>query len=308
MRRILIAVALSALAFNVSSAKALVMIANYGTTQKAVLADAVVVGKVSEIEKAEVEVLPFVGSKDKVKMRVAVIKIEDGLVGAKNITVIKVLIPGSAADEPAQPLPQPLPGGGFIARPLPARMPQITLKEGEEALYFLAKHPTAANYYTINMGNNPVAVKDANFKGELAKVKAVVATLNDPMKALKADKVEDRLSAAATLIQKYRRGLTVPAKEEAIPAEQTKAILKTLADADWEAANKPQKPGVVIDHQAQPMNLVGQLGLYPGSPNGLPGIQVKPGENYNVKYAEAFKAWYATNGDKFEIKKWVPKN
>jgi len=286
-------------------AKARVAFINYSTTQKAVQADAVIVGKVTAIEKMEVEVLPFQGSKDKVKMRVAVIKIEDGLIGAKNITVVKVLIPGAAADQPAQPLP----GGGPVigrGRPIRPGQPAITLKEGDEGLYFLTSHPTADNYYTINTGYTPVPVKDANFKDELAKVKAVVSTLADPMKALKVEKAEDRLSAAATLIQKYRHGLSVPAKEEAIPAEQTKAILKTIADADW---TPPQpKPGVVIDYQAQPNTLASRLGLFPGSPSGIPAIQVKPGENYNVKYAEAFKAWYAASGDKFEIKKWVPKN
>ena len=306
MRRILFAATLSACA--ASPASALVMIANFSTTQKALQADAVVVGKVTEIEKAEVEVLPHQGATDKVKMRVGVIKIESGLVGAKNVTHVKVLLPGAAADQPDQPQP------GGIDRPIPGRgrgrpgQPQITLKEGEEGLYFLAQHPTAANYYTINMGNTPVPLKDENFKAELGKVKAVVATLADPMAALKAAKAEDRLSAAATLVQKYRHGLSVPAKEEAIPAEQTKAILKALADADWTVANKPPQPGQVIDYQAQPNAIAGQLGLYPGSPNGLPAFQVKPGENYNVKYAEAFKAWYAKSGDTFQIKKFVPKN
>jgi len=302
MRRILFAATLSACA--ASPASALVMIANFSTTQKALQADAVVVGKVTEIEKAEVEVLPHQGAADKVKMRVGVIKIESGLVGAKNVTHVKVLLPGAAADQPDQPQP------GGIDRPIPGRgrgrpgQPQITLKEGEEGLYFLAQHPTAANYYTINMGNTPVPLKDENFKAELGKVKAVVATLADPMAALKAAKAEDRLSAAATLVQKYRHGLSVPAKEEAIPAEQTKAILKALADADW---TPPQpKPGEVIDYQAQPNALASRLGLFPGSPNGLPAFQVKPGENYNVKYAEAFKAWYAKSGDTFEIKKFVP--
>jgi hypothetical protein len=306
MRRILFAAAVAVLALTASSSSALVMVANFTTAQKTVQADAVVLGKVTEIEKEEVEVLPFQGATDKVKMRVGVVKIETGLVGAKNVTHVKVLLPGAATEQPAQPLP----GGGPAVRPLPGRgrVLPITLKDGEEGLFFLAKHPTAANYYTINAGNTPVLNKAENFKDEVTKVKAIVATLADPMTALKAEKIEDRLSAAATLVQKYRRGLSVPAKEEAIPAEETKAILKTLADADWTAANKPPKPGQVIDYQAQPANILSMIGLFPGSPNGLPRIQVKPGENYNAKYQEAFKAWYAASGDKFEIKKYVPKD
>jgi len=301
MRRFLFAATLAAVALIASPAVALrIAMPIQNTAQKAIQADAVVVGKVTEIEKDEVEVTPHQGATDKTKMKVAVIKIETGLVGAKNVTHVKVLIPGAAADQPAQPEPGI---GRPIGRPGLGGFGPISLKEGEEGLFFLVKHPTAANYYTINMGNTPVAIKAETYKDDVAKVKAIVATLADPMAALKADKVEDRLAATSILLQKYRRGLTVPAKEVAIPAEETKAILKALLDADWTAADKPT-PG--FDYQSAPSNLVGQLGLYPGSPNGLAQFQPKPGESYNAKYQEAFKAWHAKSGDKFEIKKFVP--
>lgn len=301
MRRFLFALATLALA--VSSASAL-RIANFSTTQKALQADAVVIGKVTEIEKEEVEVLPFAGATDKVKMRVGVIKIETGLFGAKNVTHVKVLIPGAALEQPAaDPLPSGPIGRPVIGRPIRPGIQQLTLKEGEEGLYFLAKHPTAANYFALNAMSPPVLAKAENFKAELAKVKAVLATVADPMTALKAEKMEDRLAAAATLIAKYRRGLP-DAKEVAIPAEETKAILKAILEADWTAADMP-KSG--FDFQTAPSNLAGQLGLFPGSP-GLPAFQVKPGESHNAKYHEAFKAWHAKNAAKFEIKKFVPKD
>ncbi len=300
MRRILFAAAVATLVVTAAPASALVMMANFNTAQKAVQADAVVVGKVTEIEKEEVEVTPHQGAADKVKMRVAVIKVETGLVGAKNVTHVKVLMPGAAADQPAQPDPGL---GRPIGRPGRGGFGPISLKEGEEGLFFLTKHPTATNYYAINMGNTPVPLKAETYKDDVAKVKAMVATLADPMGALKADKAEDRLAATAVLLQKYTRRLTVPAKEVAIPAEETKAILKTLLEADWTAADKPT-PG--YDYQSSPSNLVGQLGLYPGSPNGPAQFQTKPGESYNAKYQEAFKAWHAKAGDKFDIKKFVP--
>ena len=117
MRRILFAAAVAAVALIASPAVALrIAMPIQNTTQKTVQADAVVVGKVTEIEKDEVEVLPHQGATDKVKMRVAVIKVETGLAGAKNVTHVKVLMPGAAADQPAQP--EPLPGGPAI-RPFP---------------------------------------------------------------------------------------------------------------------------------------------------------------------------------------------
>ena len=189
MRRILFCAA-AALALAATPAVALrIAMPNLTTAQKALQADAVVVGKVTEIEKEEVEVAPHQGAPDKVKMRVAAIKIADGLVGAKNVTHVKVLIPGSAADQPAD---QPLPGGPLV-RPAIGRIPPgrggfgpVVLKEGDEGLFFLAKHPTSATHYVINAGNQPVAIKDENYKAELGKVKASLAVLADPMKALKA--------------------------------------------------------------------------------------------------------------------------
>ena len=304
MRRILFAAAVAAVALIASPAVALrIAMPIQNTTQKTVQSDAVVVGKVTEIEKEEVEVTPHQGATDKAKMKVAVIKVETGLVGAKNVTHVKVLMPGAAAEQPGEP-GIGRPGIGRPIRPGIGGFGPVTLKDGDEGLFFLAKHPTAANYYTISAGNNPIPAKDEKYKEELTKVKAVVAVVADPLTALKAEKPADRLTAAATLVQKYRRGLNVPAKEVAIPTEETKAILKTLLEADWTAADKPT-PG--FDYQSSPSNLVGQLGLYPGSPNGLAQFQVKPGESYNAKYQEAFKAWHAKIGDKFDIKKFVPK-
>ena len=210
---------------------------NHTATQKTVQSDAVVVGKVTAIEKEEVEVLPHQGAADKAKMRVAVIKVETGLVGARNVTHVKVLIPGAAAEQPAV---EPGAGGPFGRR----RAYQfdngaVVLKESQEGLFFLVRHPTAVNYYAISPAFAPVDPKADTYKDDVAKVKAVVATFADPLAALTADKAEDRMTAAAVLIQKYRRGSSVPAKEVAIPAEETKAILKAMLDADWTAAEKP---------------------------------------------------------------------
>ena len=293
-RTALVASAVAALALVGNSAAGKVAFINYTTSQKAVQADAVVVGKVSEIEAEDAEVLPHPGAADKVKLKVGVIKIADGLVGAKNVTHVKVLF------APGQPSNPDLVG----RRPIRGGLNPVSLAEGQDGLFFLTKHPTAASYYVINQGFDPILAKAENYKDELASVKASLATLADPMKALKAEKADDRLAAAALLIQKYRRGLPVPAKEEAIPAEETKAILAALADADWTAAEKPQPGGARIDYQAQPANLASMLGLHPGA-NGFPTFTPKPGESYGAKYQEVFKAWLAKSGDKFEIKRFV---
>jgi hypothetical protein len=122
------------------------------------------------------------------------------------------------------------------------------------------------------------------------------------MKALKAEKLDDRLTAMATLVGKYRsaRGNQV---EVAIPAEETKLIMKTLLEADWTVADMP-KPG--FDYQTAPTNIASMIGLYPGA-NGIPQIVQKPGESYSALYKQAVKTWYEKSGEKFEIKKFVAK-
>ena len=277
------------------------MPAPLSTTQKAVQADAVVVGKVTAIEAEDAEVLPFAGAADKVKWKVGVIKVETGLIGAKNVTHVKVLFPPPVAAPPVNPGA----GGPIIVRTGGGYAP-VTLKEGEEGLYFLSKHPTAANYYHIQPHVPPVAAKAETYKDDVAKVTAVVAALADPLKALTADKIEDRLVAASVVLRRTRQGSALPGlKEVALPAEQTKAILKALLDADWTVADKPT-PG--FDYNAAPLALAGRLELQPGSPNGVPAVQAKPGESYTAKAHEAFKAWHAKSAAAFEIKVLVPKD
>lgn len=282
------------------AASSRMMIAQFTLTQKVAQADAVLVGKVTEIEKDDVEVLPYAGATEKMIMKVAAVKIETSVMGVKTVTHVKVLF------QPPVAVPADIPPPAGVVRPAIIRrggVTPITLKEGDEALYFLTKHPTAANYYHIPASFAPVSAKAETFKSDLAKVTSLAAMLADPMKAFKAEKAEDRLAAAALLVQKYRRGSNVPTKEVAIPAEETKAILKALADADWTAADKPT-PG--FDYTTAPTSIANQIGLFPGSPKGVPQFQPKAGESYNAKYQEVYKAWYEKNADKFEIKKFVP--
>ena len=102
-----------------------------------------------EVEKDEVEVLPHQGATDQVKMRVAAIKIETGLTGAKNVTHVKVLIPGTASEQPATD-PADNGGGGRFGRYYPGNG-TVTLKEGQGGLFFLAKHPTVMYRMLVTM-------------------------------------------------------------------------------------------------------------------------------------------------------------
>jgi len=279
------------------------MPANLQTSQKVAQADAIVTGKVTTVEKETVELPQFAGDKNKAAFTVAVIKVETALAGVKNVTHVKVAFlaqPGAGGGED-----QPIVGKPGI-RPFPGRgFGPVQLTEGQEGIFFLQKHPGSDSYYSVQQGMTPVAAKAENYKDDLAKVKGITEAFADPVKALKAEKLTDRLTAAAAIVGKYRQ----PARngqsvEVAIPAEETKLILKTLLEADWTVADMPA-PG--FDYQSAPSNIASMIGLYPGG-NGIPQVVVKPGESYSAKYKEVVKAWYEKSGEKFEIKKFVAKD
>jgi len=263
------------------------------TKAKAMQADVVVVGKITGIDKETVDLEPFPGQ-PKVPHTVANIKIETALLEAKNVTHLKL-----AYVKPGEPGPSggviPGPPGrpGLKPLPFPGRGQPFTPAEDQEGVFFLKKHPTSDKHYVVQMGHNPVLSSDANYKDELAKVTGIATTLADPVKALKAGKEEDRVANALTLAQKYR---TAPQnnpsgvlEETAIPAEETKLLLKVLTDADWvKEADAPR--------------LADALGLMPGN-FGLPRVAAGDGEEPLAARQKAFKAWAEKHADKFVLTK-----
>lgn len=298
MRKYLLAAA--ALALGVTSADAL-MIAIRPAPQRAIAAEVVVVGKVTAIEKDTVDAAPFPGSKEKAAYKVAVVKIDSAMAGAANLTHIKIgfLPPPVAA-------PVPPPGGPRIGRPVRGfQAPE--LKEGQEMLFFLSKHPSADFYIMPNM-STPVDVKTDAGKKELESVKKVMAVLADPMKGLKSDKADVRLLTATTMVAKYRSYPATggEADQVAIGAEESELILKALAEGNW---SNQVRPGA--DFSTQPINAFYQLGLtdkdgwkQPMFPQPKPG---QPPVDFNAMVKEAFVKWLDGPGKDYRIKKLVAK-
>jgi len=281
--------AVAAIALADSSAWALrIAVPQAASTKTKVLqADAVVVGKVVGIDKETVDLEQFPGG-PKAAFTVANIKIESGLLGAKNVTHIKV-----ATLKPQEPAPGGGPGGPGI-RPgfRPGGQPAYIPAEDHEGLFFLQKHPTSDGYYTIAYSHAPILSTDAKYKDEVAAVKAMAGTFADPVKALSAEKEEDRLANALSLAQKYR---VAPAnnqsgvlEETPIPAEQTKLFLKVLTEADW-------------TKNADAPRLADALGLMPGN-YGIPRVSAGEGEEPLAARQKALKAWADKYGAKFEVK------
>jgi len=242
--------------------------------QRAVHADAVITGKVTAIEKETVEVAEA-GGGPKVAYKIAVIQVESALAGAANMTHVKVGFPAGAA-----------PGRGRI----------VALEEKQEGLFFLNKHPSG-QFYTFNWMTAPVESTAENHKESVAIVKKGLAVLADPMKSLKAAKAEDRAFAATVMLLKYRTAPPAGGELELVkvPAEESKLILKGLAEADW---------GKAVPNTPAPTSGFYSLGLT--TENGWvapkPG---KPGADYNDELRKAFTQWLDGAGKDYQINKFA---
>jgi hypothetical protein len=263
------------------------VIVNYTPIQKLVRADAVIVGKVTAIEKDTVDAAPFPGAPNKLVYKVAVIKIESGIVGAANTTHIKVgFIPPPPADPTAPP-------SLFSAPVIPT--------EGMHGLFYLTRHH-GGEFYTIDPLLPPIESTASGYLDQVAPVKKGAAVLAEPMKALGSEKGADRFFAASVLIHKYRThpGNVIGGKVETqkVPAEESKLILKGLTDGDWKPA--PNDPNAL-----NPYGTFSLLGITEKDGFELP--IAKPNEDFAEKSKEAFVKWLSGPGKDFQISKWVVK-
>ena len=241
--------------------------------QRALQSEMVVTGKVTTIEKEPIEI--EVGGQ-KLAYRVAVIKIESALAGANNLTHVKV---------------------GFQAMGR-GRGPATTLEENQEGLFFLTKH-ASGTFHTFNWMSSPVPSTDENYKTTLASVKRGLAAVADPMKALKAEKAEDRAFAAVALVIKYRSQPFDGGEQkiEKIAADESKLILKGLAEANWSKAD---------GSLPSPVNAFYMLGLMPDD-GWTPPKGRDPNVDFNETMRAAFAKWAEDSGKDYRVGKFVPK-
>jgi len=287
MRRSLLATLVVALAALPAPAKRIAAPPN--PVVRALQADAVVVGKVTAIEKEAVELPAFPGSPVMVAHKVAVIKIDKGLTGADNLTHIKV---GFIA--PADPTRPGLPRRGFGAV-----APTLDM----EGVFFLSKHPSG-QFYAIAPLAPPVETTEENYKQTVEFVTKALACAADPTKALAAAKVEDRTFAAVVILTQYR---TVKPGSEEVTTEKvsvadSRRVLNALAEGDWSKVTADAPPAVGAFYA---------LGLTPDhkwvAPKPVVAQPGQPATNYNAQLQKAFAEWLDGPGKDYQIEKFVQK-
>ncbi len=247
--------------------------------ERAIRSRAVLVGKVTAIEKDTVDAPLFPGATNKVAHKIAVVKIETGLAGVENITHIKI---------------------GFVP-PNPAlrRGPDNPeLKEGQEWLFFLTKNE-AGGFYTIPYLTPPIESIAADYKDQVASVKTMLGLVADPAKAMKAEKAEDRFNAAVAILLKYRSVPEGTRETETITltADESRPILKALGEGVW----KTERASASMNAYSA----FAMLGLT--DKDGWKQPKLIEGKNFFEQMREAYNVWLAGPGKDYRIKKLVPK-
>jgi hypothetical protein len=256
--------------------------------QRVVTADTIVVGKVTSIEEMTVKAEQFPGLKQTAEYRIAVVKIDQAIVGASGLTHLKVGFLAPVAVKPGAPGGPVRPG---FPRPLAPQ--DITLVKGQDACLFLKQHHKESFYVASSMQGSLIDRKALNFGKDLAEIKRIAKLLDDPMAGLKARSAAERFQTAALLVQRYR-SFQAGNKQEPISAEESKLILDAIAGGNWNVQPivRPGAPVVVT-----PLSVFNQLGLQPQ--DGW-----TPPRDFRQVPAAA-RAWLKANAATYRIQRFV---
>jgi hypothetical protein len=281
MRRSALALILLAASAPTSYALRLKELASQGVAQQTVQSEVVLVGKVTSFEKELTEVKAHPDAKETTAYTIAIVKVETAIRGLGNATHVKVGFVLRA--EPQQ--------GEELLSSEPRR--NLNLQEGGEYLLLLHKHPVGG-FYTYSDSTPP---QQLPAEAAVAEAKLAAGAIADPMKALKAEKAQDRALAAIVLLTHYCQPAS-RGQVELVPidAEENVAILKAIAEGDWTVA--------VSGHMTL-WSSYQYLGLT--DKDGWKHPTIKPGENHNLVMQKTFQEWLAGPGAKFRFHRYVGK-
>jgi hypothetical protein len=223
------------------------------------VSDVVVVGKVTRIEDGTVKVLV---KPDRVDFKVADVEVRQGLLGAEAGKNIRVAFP-------------------------PAVNPLVA---GQEVLLFLRRESGQSYYIPAPVFASRVDRKSDTFAEDLKQATVHAGLMADPDRSLRSKDAKIRYLTAAMLVLHYREPLDGDMKEVAIDADQSRRILRAMADADWKAC-PPEMFGI------HPLTLFPRLGM-----------TEKDGwkDRNTAEYSAAAEAWTKEHVDTFSIMKYVP--
>jgi hypothetical protein len=252
-----------------ASAKAL-MIAPPSIPGRVAVVDRVVVGKVTKLTEKLVPAAMTKG--DTRQMRIATITVSEPLFGPKAKEIQVGYFP-------------PAPPGGRVIR----RQPALELAAGDEALFYLTRHPTKKNVYLATMYYD-VAKKQGNpnFDAELAEAKKAAKLLAAPKAGLESKDAAERYAAASLLLTRYRTKRP-GSRTETLSQAESKRLLTALAGADWDSR-------------------VGRGRLHPTAVFSSLGLTAKDGWTPPAdfgQFGQAAKKWLQDNAGTYRVQRFV---
>jgi hypothetical protein len=262
--------------------------------QQVIQSELVVVGTVTALEP-EIHKLPQQSGGNKVNYMVAVVKVDEALLGVKGLTHIRIgFVPVANMDLDDE---EDIQFGAYI----PIR--NNNLREGQQACFLLKKHHQGDFYTYPSRGGGPLFKNARHFEDDLNQVKKTLKVLQNPLAALQASEPVDRQFAACVLVnrcgprQQQPRGSATSLKFEPIPAEESKLILSALSEMLW------GDNGLDRHNTLNLQTCFWQLGLTQKDDWRVP--QVKNGDDYNTVMGDAVKKWLDENKGKYRIQRRV---
>ena len=253
-----------------SSSTAYIALPKESLAQKVAVADCVVLGKITAIQDKPA---PGKGEMRGWDFTIVEVEVKESLYGAKDKKQVGFGFPNidKQGAKPAKP----------------------GLTVGQVG-YFCGLRDGTNDFYIVPAGCSG-AEKEPGFEKDLTAVRRLSGLLEAPEEGLKSTDVEDRLLTASMLVLRncyapWRRGSVGTAKP--IDAEQSKRILRALAEGDW------KKNRQEVRHAVAALQLAVKF--------GAPPLKDFPVEKEEEQWTAAAKEWLKQNAETYRIHQlWI---
>jgi len=191
--------------------------------------DIVVLGRVVALEPKDVEAVFSSETPYRLDYRIAVVKVHEVIHGQKDVKELRLGFVSPDQDRKVDK-------AGKAMTKLSHHLDFGPVKVGQDGLFFLRKHHQDNFYVHFVLFGGFLSKSDApEFAKNLENARRLSKVLEHPLEALKSDNAQNRFLAAMMLINRYRPNSAKASKlpQKAIDAEESKLLLKILAEADW---------------------------------------------------------------------------
>jgi hypothetical protein len=256
-----------------------------------VRSDIVVLGRVVAIEPKDVEAVRSLANPYKLDYRIAVVKVQEVIHGKKDVKTLRVGFVSPDQDKKLDKTGKAMP-------PL-SPVDFVSIKLGQDGLFFLKKHPQGDFFVNPMLIGGFLPSNDSTeFTKRVENSRRLEKMLERPLEALKAENALNRYLAAVMLVNRYRLHGAKASKlpEMTIDAEESKLLLRILAEADWKNVNEAISSSIYPPH---PYRIFLQLGV--AKKDGYEPPINAPDFRETLTYTQG---WIRNNQEKYRIQRF----